>query len=71
MSDVPLPPELRELIAERFKPLREPARIQILNTLRKREMRVSEVMVEEAELRSILLAANGRAGAVAACGGAP
>jgi DNA-binding transcriptional ArsR family regulator len=44
MSDYPLTAELLELIAERFKALAEPARLNILNTLRAKEMTVSELM---------------------------
>jgi DNA-binding transcriptional ArsR family regulator len=44
MSDFPLTPELLELIAERFKALAEPTRLGILDTLREREMTVSELM---------------------------
>jgi DNA-binding transcriptional ArsR family regulator len=46
MGRVPLTPELLELIAERFKALAEPARLQILNSLRDREKTVSELMEE-------------------------
>lgn len=42
-------PELLALIAERFKALAEPARLQILNSLRGGESTVSE-LVEETEL---------------------
>jgi DNA-binding transcriptional ArsR family regulator len=44
MSDIPLTPEVLELIAERFKALAEPARLNILNALRQKEMTVSELM---------------------------
>ena len=44
MSEIPLTAELLELIAERFKALGEPARLNILNALREREMTVSELM---------------------------
>lgn len=44
MSEFPLTPELLELIAERFKALAEPARLNILNALREKEMTVSELM---------------------------
>ena len=37
-------PALMALIAERFKALAEPARLQILNCLRAREMTVSELV---------------------------
>src|SRR5690606_14229865 len=40
----PLTPELLQLIAERFKALAEPARLNILNALREREMTISELM---------------------------
>jgi DNA-binding transcriptional ArsR family regulator len=39
-------PELVALVAERFKALAEPARLQILNTLRPGEMTVSELVEE-------------------------
>ncbi len=48
-GDEPLSPELIALVAQRFKALAEPARIQILQTLREGERTVSE-MVEETEL---------------------
>ena len=41
-----MPPVLLELIAERFKVLAEPARLQILNSLRDRERTVSELVDE-------------------------
>jgi DNA-binding transcriptional ArsR family regulator len=44
MSHHPLTPELLSLVAERFKALAEPARLGILNTLRDREMTVSELI---------------------------
>src|SRR5690606_10040999 len=44
MAGVPLTPEVLELVAERFKALAEPARLNILNALREREMTVSELM---------------------------
>jgi DNA-binding transcriptional ArsR family regulator len=44
MTDVPLTPEVLELVAERFKALAEPARLNILNALRRKEMTVSELM---------------------------
>lgn len=44
MSDIHLTPEILELIAERFKALAEPARLNILSALRRTEMTVSEVM---------------------------
>lgn len=40
----PLTPELTELVAERFKALGEPARLQILQTLRTGEQTVSELV---------------------------
>jgi DNA-binding transcriptional ArsR family regulator len=39
-----LSPELLRLVAERFKALAEPARLEILNTLRDGEMTVSELV---------------------------
>lgn len=42
-------PELLALVAERFKALAEPARLQILNALRGGEMTVGE-LVDETEL---------------------
>jgi DNA-binding transcriptional ArsR family regulator len=44
MADVPLTPELLELIAEHFKALAEPARLHILDALRDGEKTVSELM---------------------------
>ena len=38
MTRTSLTPELRRLIAERFKALGEPARLAILDVLRRREM---------------------------------
>lgn len=43
MAKRPLTPELLALIAERFKVLAEPARLQILATLRNGEMTVGEL----------------------------
>ena len=43
MSKLTLTPELLALIAERFKALAEPARLQILATLRAGEMTVGEL----------------------------
>lgn len=43
-ADRPLTPEVIELVAERFKALGEPARLQILQTLRTGEQTVSEVV---------------------------
>ena len=37
-------PQLADLVAERFKALAEPARLQILDQLRSREMTVSELV---------------------------
>ena len=44
MAELPLTPELLDLVAARFRALAEPARLGILNALREREMTVSEVM---------------------------
>jgi DNA-binding transcriptional ArsR family regulator len=44
MAQAKLTPELLALIAERFKILSEPARLEILNTLRGAEMTVSELV---------------------------
>jgi DNA-binding transcriptional ArsR family regulator len=41
---MPMTPEALALIAERFKVLAEPARLQILSCLRKRELTVSEIV---------------------------
>ncbi|HET9013310.1 MAG TPA: metalloregulator ArsR/SmtB family transcription factor [Gemmatimonadaceae bacterium] len=49
MGKLTLTPEVLALIAERFKVLAEPARLQILSCLRRGEMTVGEV-VEESEL---------------------
>jgi DNA-binding transcriptional ArsR family regulator len=49
MGKLTLTPEVLALIAERFKVLAEPARLQILSCLRNGEMTVSE-LVEEADL---------------------
>lgn len=46
MGKFALTPELLELIAERFKVLAEPARLQILSCLRGQEMSVSELVEE-------------------------
>jgi ArsR family transcriptional regulator len=43
---VSLTPELLGLIAERFKALSEPARLRILNALRRGERTVSELVAE-------------------------
>lgn len=44
MGKVSLTPEVLSLIAERFKVLAEPARLQILSCLRKQELTVSEII---------------------------
>jgi DNA-binding transcriptional ArsR family regulator len=44
MADFRLTTELLDLIADRFKALAEPARLNILNALREREMTVTELM---------------------------
>lgn len=49
MGKLSLTPEILTLVAERFKVLAEPARLQILNCLRKRELTVSEI-IEDTEL---------------------
>ena len=49
MANLVLTPEVLVLVAERFKALAEPARLQILNCLRGAEMTVSE-LVEATEL---------------------
>ncbi|MEO6447580.1 MAG: metalloregulator ArsR/SmtB family transcription factor [Gemmatimonadaceae bacterium] len=41
-----LSPELLALIAQRFKALSEPARLEILSALRRRELTVSELVEE-------------------------
>ena len=46
MSRIPLTPDVLALIAERFKVLAEPARLQILAALRKRERTVTELVEE-------------------------
>jgi DNA-binding transcriptional ArsR family regulator len=43
MGRIPLTPEVLTLIAERLKALAEPARLQILNALRKGERTVTEL----------------------------
>lgn len=50
MTKLSLTPEALALIAERFKVLAEPARLQILSCLRRRELTVSEI-VDETGLR--------------------
>lgn len=49
MGKLSLTPEVLALVAERFKVLAEPARLQILHCLRKRELTVSEI-IEQTEL---------------------
>ena len=49
MGNLVLTPEVLVLVAERFKALAEPARLQILNCLRGGEITVTE-LVEETEL---------------------
>ncbi len=49
MARTALTPEVLELVAERFKALAEPARLHILNVLRKGELTVTE-LAEESEL---------------------
>jgi DNA-binding transcriptional ArsR family regulator len=44
MTKRPLTPEALALVADRFKVLAEPARLQILSCLRKRELTVSEIV---------------------------
>lgn len=44
MSQVPMTPELFVLLAERFKALAEPARLQILHALRGQELTVNELV---------------------------
>jgi DNA-binding transcriptional ArsR family regulator len=44
MARLKLTPELIALVAERFKALAEPARLQILDCLRRGEMTVSEIV---------------------------
>ena len=48
MAKLALTPEVLNLIAHRFKVLAESARLEILNTLREREMTVGE-LVEKTE----------------------
>jgi DNA-binding transcriptional ArsR family regulator len=48
MTATSLSPELMELVAERFRALAEPARLQILNALRTGEKTVGELMDETA-----------------------
>ena len=44
MGSLPLTPQVLALMAERFKALSEPARLQILNCLRASEMTVGELV---------------------------
>ena len=44
MPKTQMTPEVLALVAERFKALAEPARLQILDALRKRELTVSEIV---------------------------
>lgn len=46
MAKIALTPDVLALIAERFKVLAEPARLQILNTVRRRELSVNEIVEE-------------------------
>lgn len=46
MANIELTPEVLELIAERFKALAEPARLQIVNCLRTGELTVGELVEE-------------------------
>lgn len=46
MSEIELTPEVLDLIAERFRALGEPARLQILSALRSGELSVSELVEE-------------------------
>jgi len=46
MGRMNMTPELFRLIAERFKALAEPARLQILDVLKAREMAVNELVEE-------------------------
>ena len=46
MGQLKMTPALIELISERFKALAEPARLQILNCLRRGEMTVTELVEE-------------------------
>ena len=46
MGTIRLTPELLHIIAERFKTIGEPARLQILNTLRDGERTVTELVEE-------------------------
>jgi DNA-binding transcriptional ArsR family regulator len=44
MAQIPLTPEIMELVAERFKALAEPARLQVLDAMRGGEKTVTELM---------------------------
>jgi DNA-binding transcriptional ArsR family regulator len=44
VAKIALTPDLLALIAERFKVLAEPARLEILNALRRRELSVSDIV---------------------------
>ena len=46
MGKLTLTPEVVELVAERFKALAEPARLQILSCLREGEMMVTDLVTE-------------------------
>ena len=46
MSRYPLTPDLMEMVAERFKALAEPARLQLLNRLQGGELTVNELVEE-------------------------
>ena len=46
MSRYPLTPDLMEMVAERFKALAEPARLQLLNCLQGGELTVNELVEE-------------------------
>ncbi|MEJ7759370.1 MAG: metalloregulator ArsR/SmtB family transcription factor [Gemmatimonadaceae bacterium] len=46
MSNLKLTPEVLALVAERFKALAEPARLQILNCLRGGELTVGDLVVQ-------------------------
>lgn len=46
MAKIALTTEVLALVAERFKVLAEPARLEILNALRRRELSVNEIVEE-------------------------
>lgn len=46
MADRPMTPELMELVAERFRALADPVRLQILDVLRRGERTVTELVEE-------------------------